>query len=309
MLATISDIRAYGFSWNLITDYERKELLYADHDDPFMSLFSKEKYEEMDKFLVDKVNHNLNFVLCMDDQSALEKMNRDYPFVSMNCIVNHYTVWTDDTMCAIAEDRFEALQQELSLPLRNVSRACSHLHQFCRDNYESTTSSQYLEFVALFPEMHKDVKAKLLRTRDSLRIGIEQTLKAQSHIDRLNSEIASKEPDTKRLMHEAEQLNKRLAQERLNLEKASQSFRKKEAKARAKSELTQELAAETHHNLEQALPHLEASMQAINSIDKNEIAEMRAFKQPPELVLNVLEAVCILLVVGGLYIAAAGWQV
>ena len=137
--------------------------------------------------------------------------------------------------------------------------------------------------------MYKDVKSCLLKTRDSLRIGqyifrnrffgrsstgIEQTLKAQSHIDRLNSEIAAKEPDTKRLMHEAEQLNKRLAQERLNLEKASQSFRKKEAKARAKSELTQELAAETHHNLEQALPHLEASMQAINSIDKNEIAEM-----------------------------------
>ena len=158
--------------------------------------------------------------------------------------------------------------------------------------------------------MYKDVKSCLLKTRDSLRIGqyifrnqifgrsstgIEQTLKAQSHIDRLNSEIAAKEPDTKRLMHEAEQLNKRLAQERLNLEKASQSFRKKEAKARAKSELTQELAAETHHNLEQALPHLEASMQAINSIDKNEIAEMRGFKAPPEMVLNVLEAVCILL--------------
>ena len=70
VLATISDIRAYGFrfspswipiincflfSWNLITDYERKELLYADHEDPFMSLFSKEKFDEMDQFLVAKV--------------------------------------------------------------------------------------------------------------------------------------------------------------------------------------------------------------------------------------------------------------
>jgi dynein heavy chain len=94
---------------------------------------------------------------------------------------------------------------------------------------------------------------------------------------------------------EAEQLNKRLGQEKQNLEKASQSFRKKEAKARAKSEITQELAAETHQNLEQALPHLESSIEAINSIDKGEIAEMRGFKQVPELVLHVLEAVCILL--------------
>ena len=295
VLATISDIRAYGFSWNLITDYERKELLYADHEDPFMSLFSKAKYEEMNKFLVDKVNHNLNFVLCMEDQAAMERMIQDYPFISMNCIVNYYTSWTDETMIAIAEDRFEGLENELTIPIRNVARCCSHLHQMCRDNYDSTTSSQYLEFVALFPEMYRDVKSELLKIRDSLRTGIDQTLKAQSHIDRLNSEIAAKEPDIKRLMHEAEQLNKRLAQERLNLEKASQSFKKKEAKARAKSELTQELAAETHQNLEQALPHLEASMQAINSIDKNEIAEMRAFKNVPELVLNVLEAVCILL--------------
>ena len=28
-----------------------------------------------------QVNHNLNFVLCMESQTALEKMNRDYPFV------------------------------------------------------------------------------------------------------------------------------------------------------------------------------------------------------------------------------------
>ena len=36
----------------------------------------------------------------------------------MNCIVNHYTVWTDDTMIAIAEDRFEGMQSELSITTR-----------------------------------------------------------------------------------------------------------------------------------------------------------------------------------------------
>ena len=92
---------------------------------------------------------------------------------SMNCIVNHYTVWTDDTMIAIAEDRFEGMQNELSIPTRcfffninfkdstnerflsclmfpyifktfrrNVAKTCSQLHQMCRDTYESTTSSQ-----------------------------------------------------------------------------------------------------------------------------------------------------------------------
>ena len=60
---------------------------------------------------------------------------------------------------------------------------------------------------------------------------------------------------------EIERLNKRLSQERLNLDKASKAFRRKEVAARKKSEETQELAADAHRNLEHALPSLDAAMQ------------------------------------------------
>lgn len=65
--------------------------------------------------------------------------------------------------------------------------------------------------------------------------------------------------------------------------------------ARKKSEETQELAADAHRNLEHAMPALEAATQAINSIDKNDIFEIRSIKNPSEAVQQVLEAVCILL--------------
>ena len=295
VLATISDIRAYGFSWNLIDDYERKDLLYADHEDPFMSLFSKSKYEEMDNSLTEKVNHNLNFVFCLEDIDMIDKMVNNYPFIMRNCVSIYITPWSDTTMTEIALDRLEELSSKKSLNVDNIAKCCSSLHQFCRETYEATTSSQYLEFVALLPEMYDDMYEYLLKSRKNLQIGIEQAVKAQTHIDKLNDDITAKEPEIKKLTLESEQLGKRLTQERQNLEKASQSFRKKEAKARARSEITQELAADTHQSLEQALPHLDASIQAINSLDKGEIAELRGLKQVPELVLNVLEAVCILL--------------
>jgi hypothetical protein len=50
-----------------------------------------------------------------------------------------------------------------------------------------------------------------------------------------------------------------------------------------------------HRNLEHALPSLDAAMQAINSIDKAELMELRAMKNPPEAAQQVVEAVCILL--------------
>ena len=35
-------------------------------------------------------------------------------------------------------------------------------------------------------------------------------------------------------------------------------------------------------------------MQALDSLDKNDIAEIRVFSKPPELVATVMEAICIL---------------
>jgi hypothetical protein len=156
----------------------------------------------------------------MENQSALEKMNRDYPFVryigccnraiyhsilcSMNCIVNHYTPWTDDTMIAIAEDRFEGLEQEVNIPIRCLLPlspdssqehlkdllapsprlpGCLRKHTIIPGAHSARPSTaQYLEFVALFPEMYRDVKGQLLQTRDSLRIGA--ALLPPSHLPR-----------------------------------------------------------------------------------------------------------------------------
>ena len=69
------------------------------------------------------------------------------------------------------------------------------------------------------------------------------------------------DPQVTQLSSEIERLNKRLSQERLNLDKASKAFRRKEVAARKKSEETQELAADAHRNLEHALPSLDAAMQ------------------------------------------------
>ncbi|KAK6983775.1 Dynein heavy chain 6 axonemal [Biomphalaria glabrata] len=68
-----------------------------------------------------------------------------------------------------------------------------------------------------------------------------------------------------------------------------------EAKAKTTAEETQAIADDAQRDLNKALPALEVAEKALLALDKNDIAEIRVFTKPPELVQTVLEAVAILL--------------
>lgn len=84
--------------------------------------------------------------------------------------------------------------------------------------------------------------------------------------------------------------------------------------ANKKAEETKAIADDAQKDLDQALPALQAAnkvqrpgcallvhikgdsstIQALDSLDKNDLAEIRVFSKPPELVGTVMEAICIL---------------
>lgn len=68
-----------------------------------------------------------------------------------------------------------------------------------------------------------------------------------------------------------------------------------EALAKFKAEETQAIADDAQRDLDEALPALEGANQALNSLDKADISEIKVFTKPPDLVMTVMEAVCILL--------------
>lgn len=68
-----------------------------------------------------------------------------------------------------------------------------------------------------------------------------------------------------------------------------------ETLAKVKAEGTQAIADDAQRDLDEALPALEGANQALNSLDKADISEIKVFTKPPDLVMTVMEAVCILL--------------
>lgn len=68
-----------------------------------------------------------------------------------------------------------------------------------------------------------------------------------------------------------------------------------EALAKEKANKMQAIAEEAQKELDKALPDLEMANKALDALDKADISELRVFTSPPDLVVTVMEAVCILL--------------
>lgn len=75
-----------------------------------------------------------------------------------------------------------------------------------------------------------------------------------------------------------------------SLPQVREVVQEEEALAKAKAEDTQAL-----RELDEALSAIEDANQALKSLDRADFTEIKALTKPPDLVMTVLEAVCILL--------------
>jgi dynein heavy chain len=58
---------------------------------------------------------------------------------------------------------------------------------------------------------------------------------------------------------------------------------------------------EAEKDLAEALPALDKALKALNTLNKNDISEIKTFSSPPAGVLLVMEAICVVYGVSGIY--------
>ena len=259
--------------------------------------------DEIYSFFISRVRDNLHICLCMSPVGdAFRTRCRQFPSLTNCCSIDWFNEWPREALLAVAKRLMAEIdlgpQAHLREPLTDLcvdihSSVVQTSHDFwdeLRRRYYITPTS-YLEFITLFRQLY-DEKGRDLQDQLARVINGRQKMKETNDtIGVMKKELESKQP----LLEKASKDNEVMTADlKVRQEKASVvqiSVSAQEADAAEQQKQAAELEADAKSQLDQAMPAVEAALKALDSIDKNQLSELKALQNPPSAVVKTLSAV------------------
>ncbi|KAE9139210.1 Dynein heavy chain 6, axonemal [Phytophthora fragariae] len=254
---------------------------------------------------IERVRNYLHIVLAMSPVgSALRVRCRAFPSLINCCTIDWYMNWPREALQSVA-DRLLAC---VSLPSEDIRKSlvdmCSIVHTTSNDfgdeflsqlqRYVYTTPKSYLDLIGLYLKMLQEKRAVLQTIKNRMEVGVKKLEDTNSIVDSLKSELIELQPILAKKAVEAEELLKRVSVDQKAAAIVRERVSQDEATVTKQAEEVSIVQADAQKDLDVAMPALNNSIKALDSLSKNDITEVKSFAKPPEAVETVMNAVCLL---------------
>ena len=304
-LVLINDMLASGEISELFSDDEmetvlssmRAEVKGAGLDDSRENCWS---------FFISKVRRLLKTVLCFSPVgSTLRVRGRKFPAITNCTQIDWFHEWPEDALISVSRrflDDIEILTPEtkdsISQFMGFVHKSVNEMSQIYLLNdkrYNYTTPKSFLEQIALYRRLLDKKNAEIQGLKQRMENGVERLRSAAEQVDDLKEKLKAQEVVVREKNDEAERLILIVAAEaeKVNKEKEIADV-EAEKVAVIKEEVTKK-QADCAADLAKAQPALDAAYEALNTLDKTNLTELKSFGSPPAAVTNVTAAVMCLL--------------
>ncbi|KAK7929355.1 hypothetical protein WMY93_005750 [Mugilogobius chulae] len=249
-------------------------------------------------FEKDELEHVLAATRPKAKNAGISEENRDeYFFPPLK--------WPREALLSVSQAFFQNIDFG-SAPLKeSFSTLCVEIHVSVSEMAERyyselrrryyTTPTSYLELINLYLSMLGTKKQQLVLARDRVKNGLTKLLETNELVDKMKVDLSALEPVLQQKSVDVDALMKKLFVDQEKADEVRRVVKEDEALAKSQAEETQAIADDAQRDLDEALPALEGANQALNSLDKADISEIKVFTKPPDLVMTVMEAICILL--------------
>ncbi|XP_061839883.1 dynein axonemal heavy chain 6 isoform X3 [Nerophis lumbriciformis] len=291
---------------NLFEKDELEQVLAATRPKAKEVGISEENRDEVFQFFISRVREKMHIVLCMSPVGdAFRSRCRMFPSLVNCCTIDWFVEWPREALLSVSQAFFQNVDfgtEELKMSFSDlcvethvsVSTMAERFYLELRRRYYTTPTS-YLELINLYLSMLDDKRNLLILARDRVKSGLTKLLETNELVAKMKVDLSALEPLLKQKNIDVDALMEKLSVDQESADETRRVVKEEEAMAKVKAEDTQAIADDCQRDLNEALPALEGANQALNSLDKADISELKVFTKPPDLVMTVMEAICILL--------------
>jgi len=261
--------------------------------------------QELYAFFIRRVKQQLHIVLTLSPiGDAFRERLRLFPALINCCTIDWFTAWPGDALLAVAQRFLASIKFESQETGEHIVDLCQVFHTDVRQlsvdfkdslkriNYVTPTS--YLELITAFKANLDKKRAEVSKAKSRYEIGLEKLAFAAEQVNTMQGELADLQPE---LVESAAQTEVLMGQ----IEEKMPGVMATRKTVSAEAEITQKEAdivgaqkASVEADLAEAIPALEAAVQALNTIKPADVGEIRVLSKPPEKIKLVCKAVCIL---------------
>ncbi|KAK3885101.1 hypothetical protein Pcinc_010652 [Petrolisthes cinctipes] len=218
-----------------------------------------------------------------------------YPSLRGRWVWVRMTAWAVETLMEVA--RRALLPIELPPPvLHQLQAALPAIHQVvCEEEGVEGTAGDYVEMCRVTVKLLTRRRTQLKDSLSLFKGGMDKLQETSGNVEELKSELGELEPELKATQEEGQRLTHALAHHRSQVSTVRDQMLAQEDKVKERSDAVTALGEDISQEVGEALPGLEAAEKSIRALDKKDLVEVRVLNKPPDIVLLVLEPICILL--------------
>ena len=257
------------------------------------------------RYFIDQVRANLHLVICMSPVGdSFRSRCRMFPSLVNCCTIDWYTEWPAEALGDVSARKFEFVDLGGDKMKAAIAEMCVVVHTSVQSMAERfydelrrkyyTTPTSYLELITLYCTMLEKKRRELILAKDRYANGLKKLTETDALIGTMQIELTALEPVLKESAKATAELMVKVKEDEAEAAKVKAVVSVDEAVAKKKASETEAIQADAQRDLDQALPALSAAQKALDSLEKKDIQEVKAFATPPDLVQTVMEAVCVL---------------
>ena len=229
---------------------------------------------------------------------------RMFPSLVNCCTIDWFTEWPNDALISVAKQFLGKIDLGTDQMKDSLCSVCMTIHssvskistrflsELRRNNY--TTPTSYLELINLYTSMLGGERNVINKKIERYQSGVDKLVATNAIVSDLQDQILKLQPVLEKAAKDTASLIENVTRDKENAAIVKANVEEEAKKVTAANDEADAIKLDAQKDLDEALPALESAIKALDSLNKNDITEMKSFAKPPELVQTVMEAVCIL---------------